>query len=241
MARVDQDDIADGTIEGFVGGNCAESTVRAQGIALRGGPIGSGQQLEQPFCRIGPDGRFELTAPDLAPRAEVFSGLARHPGPILSTVGFNSHRAAAEIWRHLQTSDTRLDEISEAAFAAAIRGLRPGALDFYRLLAGAGRRVFVTTSPQIAARPEHLPALRRFEAALLEANLEIGAILVDVRDALLRDGRVGEEFILQEGPVHVHGSAAWAALVVEELERVDRTGAGPERVRQGGTGAVPAS
>ena len=40
--------LADGTIEGFVGGDCAESTVRAQGIAL----LDSGDSL---LLRITPE------------------------------------------------------------------------------------------------------------------------------------------------------------------------------------------
>src|SRR6478736_82103 len=39
--------LADGTIEGFVGGTCAESTVRAQGLAL----LDSGESL---LLRISP-------------------------------------------------------------------------------------------------------------------------------------------------------------------------------------------
>src|SRR4051795_2643659 len=40
--------LPDGTIEGFVGGTCAESTVRAQGLAL----LDSGESL---LLRIAPD------------------------------------------------------------------------------------------------------------------------------------------------------------------------------------------
>ena len=47
---------ADGTIEGFVGGTCAESTVRAQSLAL----LDSGEPL---LLRITPDAGASTTAP----------------------------------------------------------------------------------------------------------------------------------------------------------------------------------
>ena len=46
--------LPDGTIEGFVGGNCAESTVRAQGLTL----LDSGESL---LLRITPEPEDDQT------------------------------------------------------------------------------------------------------------------------------------------------------------------------------------
>lgn len=148
---------------------------RETGIDFLGGPIGNGITLEGEFCRLSPNGRLVLTDPELRPRQPRFRDLTIHPGPILSTVGFNSHRAANSLSTYLANSGSKLEELSDAVFRATVVAMRKGSLAFYKLLRDAGRQVYFTTSPQLTAEPGQLPVLQRFESVMID---EITAMAV---------------------------------------------------------------
>lgn len=124
--------LPDGTIEGFVGGNCAESTVRAQGLTL----LDSGESLllritpqpevEQPGklvvhnpCLSG--GTLEifmepvLPAPTMvvvgtAPVAEALTGIARHLGWHTESSGHVDREVLADVSAVVVASHGRDEE-----------------------------------------------------------------------------------------------------------------------------------
>lgn len=182
---------------------------RRQGIPFKGGPLGGGRFLESLFFATEND-RLVFTPESMRERTAVFSALLDHEGPILSTVGFNSHRFGAFFDRFLVAEKIDQTMISDDVFRASALASRVGSLAFYRLLAERGRRVYFTCSPQIASRPAALPILKRFEDVLIPECEAAGAQFVDTRDAILGpDGTILDTYIGES----IHGNQRWAAIV----------------------------
>jgi xanthine dehydrogenase accessory factor len=118
--------LADGTIEGFVGGTCAESTVRAQSLAL----LDSGETL---LLRITPDPGERLDSDDSTGRRtvhnpclsggslEIFLAPVR-PAPLVVVVGATPIARALEVLgRHLGFEARRVEPPSGSWVADDVR------------------------------------------------------------------------------------------------------------------------
>ncbi len=170
--------------------------------------------MEQRFFRIKNDCLI-LTPEIMRDRTPIFAGIIDHDGPILSTVGFNSHRFATFFYRHLKSEGIALHMISDAVFHAAVVGARSGALEFYRILAERGRSVYFASSPQIPSptEPASLPTLKRFEKVLIPEIEATGARHIETRDAI--EGPKG--ILAKYAGEGVHGNLRWAGLIFERL------------------------
>lgn len=192
---------------------------RRVGIAFDGAPIGNGLTLEQPFFRVE-DGKLILTGKDLAPRQRFFTDLLSYDGPILSTVGFNSHRFAQIFSQFLIEQKADLAEISDAVFETCVLESRRGSLQFYETLVAHGRQIYFTSSPQLCRHVEQTPVLQRFEKVYIAALIARGARFVDVRPQIMVDGHVEDRFISKTGKLWIHGSDDWTKLVYDEFVRL---------------------
>lgn len=187
------------------------------GIDFLGGPIGNGIVLEQDFFVIEPDSRLILTHADLKSRQALFEQLPTYDGPILSTVGFNSHRAANALWTYLQDNNSDIEEISRAVLTATVKSMRTGSLKFYEQLCKCSNNVYFTTSPQLCLIPEQLPVLQAFESVMVQEITQLGGKLIDVRPDITDAGVIKDEFIRKEGKRFVHGNDKWAQLIFDRL------------------------
>lgn len=204
----------------FVGDShvCAlAEAATARGAAWRGGPLGAGKQLQTPFWRVE-DGDFIFSGPGAARVADRFRPLLRFDGPIVSTLGFNTHRFVADFarWAEQLGAPASPEAISRAAFEALVVDSRRTALDFYTLLAEHGRTVYtVATPPRIGG--EYRALCRAFEVGLADHVAASGARPLDVSEAADEDGMLRPQFASPSDAVHA--GPAFGALVLDVLAR----------------------
>lgn len=186
-----------------------------RGLNWLGGPLSAGRMLERCFWEI--DGKkFVYTMEGAGPIRDRFSDLLVFDGPILTTLGFNSHRFVADFAKYASDQNLRPspDILSEAAFIDTVCDSRRVALDFYRLLADHGRDVYFTASPQRSNPPNHA-LLRAFEDVLIPKVEATGAKFIETRDVILDGPRLRPEYAKDNDTVH--GNRALGALVLERL------------------------
>jgi hypothetical protein len=108
---------------------------RDQSRVFRGGPVGIGLDLERPFFTVE-NGDFVLLGTHLDSIRDEFRDLLRHSGPILSTVGFNSHRFAQRLHNFikLKGGSSWQDLMSQQVFHQTVLDARREALstNFFR-------------------------------------------------------------------------------------------------------------
>lgn len=185
----------------------------ARGWSWQGGPLGTGKQLEQCFWQqLGTD--FVFTGPGAERINNRFRGLLTFDGPIISTLGFNSHRFAHDFAAY--TASRQLDPLpnalSDRAFTDTVRDARRDALDFYSLLAAHSREVYFTCSPQ---RVENtlMPVLRAFEDVLIDEIAKTGARFIDFRHRALDKNTLHPDFCAEKD--QIHGNAKLGALILD--------------------------
>ncbi|WP_069301097.1 hypothetical protein [Neptunicoccus sediminis] len=186
---------------------------KATGLGYQGGPVSAGRFLEEPFYRIEQD-RFEITLEGSGPIRPLFHDLLRSSAPVISTVGFNSHRLAAQFTALYRTQGVAhySEMMSGDVFAACVLDARAVALEFYRMLADAGRKVFFTCSPQRVPLPE-LEVLREAETILIDAVSATGAVFLDARPGTANAQGLLPEFALPEDTIHAN--AGWGQIVLD--------------------------
>lgn len=186
---------------------------RCSGLAVTGGPLGAGARLEEPFYRV--DGEdFIITLPGTGALRPMFRPLLASSLPVLSTLGFNSHRLAGEIHaycRSLGVSNWQ-QAMSSQVFEHMVLDARRTALAFYRLLAEHGREVYFTCSPQRVA-PHLYDMLAASEDVLIREICKTGAVFLDHR-AQTMDGHSLAAPYANEADA-MHGSIAWGQVVLD--------------------------
>jgi hypothetical protein len=186
---------------------------RSLGLVLHGGPIGRGVSLETSFFAIE-KGLFRLTKPEHAERQKLFETLADFNGPILSTVGFNSHLFARQLAEYCGEAGVPLAAISDHLFARCVHDARSGALAFYAAMSDLKKEVYFTCSPQLPQREKDMPYLRRFENVMIDSIMKYGAIFLDVRGDIVSGGKVLLQYVAEDG---VHGTELWGRRVIERF------------------------
>ncbi len=189
---------------------------RAAGRAIRGGPVGIGLDLEQPFFRVE-NGDFLLLGAKRAHLVDEFRDLLRHDGPILSTAGFNALRFARRLddFTAAQGAAHWSEVISEQVMCQLIRDTRAEVLALYKLLNDHGRRVYFLHSPQ-RGPAQYLPTLRELEARLVPMVQQTGARLIDIRDRITGPDGPCPEYAQPGDPAH--GNARMGALALDALD-----------------------
>lgn len=198
------------------------AAARAAGRPFRGGPLGSGRNLEMPFYRIE-QGDFVLTGQSRAPLVDEYRSLLRHDGPILSCVGFNSHRLAGQLHGYCagQGAAHWSELWSDQVMRQLVADSRAVALTFYRDLAAHDRKVYFIHSPQRV--PPHLvPLLRDIEQRLIPLVQATGARLVDVRAQIAGDAGLLPQYAHPGDKVHAN--AAMGAVALAALDRLRAQG-----------------
>ena len=192
------------------------TVARADGRIFSGGPIGIGLDLEQPFFLIE-NGDFILTGANTAPIRNEFRNLLRHPGPILSTIGFNSLRFARRLQKITKTQGavSWREVMSQQVFQQIVFDVRREALAFYQLLAEHKREVYFLHSPQ-RGPAEYLPTLRDIETLLIPLIRTTGANLIDIRNQITDINGPLPEFG-QKGDIS-HGNIHFGALALARME-----------------------
>ncbi|MEQ8435826.1 MAG: hypothetical protein RIA71_16470 [Oceanicaulis sp.] len=204
----------------FVGDShvCAlAEAATARGAAWRGGPLGTGKQLQTPFWLVE-DGDFIFSGPGAGRVSDRFRPLLRFDGPIVSTLGFNTHRFVTDFarWADRMGAPAAPEAVSEAAFEALIVDSRRTALDFYALLAQHGRTVYTVATPPRIDR-EYRALCQAFELRLVDHIAAVGARPLDVSEAADEDGMLRPQFASPSDAVHA--GPAFGALVLDALAR----------------------
>ncbi|MDU8912168.1 hypothetical protein [Aestuariicoccus sp. MJ-SS9] len=194
-----------------------------RGLPWWGGPLAAGRMLEEPFWCI--EGRrFVYTAEGAGPIRARFEDLLVFDGPVLTTLGFNSHRFTEDFARYARAQDLPAtpEALSRAAFADTVRDARRVALEFYRMLGEHGREVWFTCSPQRTALGLY-PLLHAFEEVLIPEVAATGARFIDTRDAVMDGASPRPEYANPHDAMHA--SPALGALVLDRLaaRRAGRT------------------
>lgn len=186
-----------------------------RGLVWRGGPIGTGKAIESKFWAVE-DGAFKITLPIPDNVKARFEGLLEFEGPILSVVGFNSHRFAIDIAEYLTGAglDLRPNSLSSAVFHRCVIEARAEVLNFYRLLLDAGRSVYFTHSPN-RHPAEHQDLVHAFEAILICELQALGAQFIDVRETCLDGGRLKPEYCRTTDAVHAN--AKYGGVVIDKF------------------------
>jgi hypothetical protein len=195
---------------------------RKLGMDFRGGPVASGRQLESVFFRIQ-DNRFLITLDGRAStkRVERFENLLAFEGPILSTVGFNTHTFVGPAVEYSKKTGVSLGDMSSGAFAQWVRDERDGALQFYSTMANHSRKVFFTVSPQRFADSEEKEIGRRFESVLITAIAGMGAKFIDVREETCdAEGILLPELASRGKRDTNHASIEWGRLVLAKFSKM---------------------
>jgi len=189
-----------------------------RGLTWKGGPLASGRALEQYFWKI--DGKkFIYSMEGAGPIRERFCDLLVFDGPILTTLGFNSHRFVEDFDKYAQAQKLSPSPsiLSEAAFVDTVCDARHVALEFYRMLSDHGCDVYFTASPQRCTMQNHT-LLRAFEDLLIAKIEATGAKFIETRDAVLDEQRVRSEYAKADDPVH--GSLALGALILDRMAKL---------------------
>ncbi|SDE37868.1 hypothetical protein [Ruegeria marina] len=188
----------------------------ARGWSWQGGPLGTGMQLEQCFWRQqGTEFVYTGTGENLI--GHRFKDLLTFDGPIISTLGFNSHRFAIDFASYAKSRQLAPlpSVLSDQAFADTVRDSRRNALAFYRLLSDHSREVYFTCSPQRVAS-SLLPVLRAFEDVLIDEVAATGARFIDFRHLALDDHVLRPEFCNAKD--QMHGNAKLGGLILDVFE-----------------------
>lgn len=188
---------------------------KERGLVWRGGPIGTGKALESKFWAVE-DGAFEVTLPIPDKVKARFKELLEFKGPILSVVGFNSHRFAVDIAEYLMGAGLNLrpDSLSSAVFHQCVIEARAEVLNFYRLLLDAERSVYFTHSPN-RQPAKHQDLVHAFEAILISEIQALGAHFVDVRETCMVEGRLKPEYCRTADAVHAN--AKYGGVVIDKF------------------------
>ncbi len=189
---------------------------REAGRDFKGGPLGTGRDLEQPFFRVE-NNRFVLTSAKAKELKTSFESLLTFPGPILCSVGFNAVRFAKDMREYLQAqgcTDWR-EAISEQAFRSCVINSRQVAIDFYQVLAKHQRSVWFVPSPQLGPS-KLLPLLHDFETVLIPEVEATGARLIDVRDKVSFSDETRQ--LYERSKNDAHGNTQYGELVLDHFD-----------------------
>ncbi|UWQ35190.1 hypothetical protein K3555_21255 (plasmid) [Leisingera sp. M527] len=186
---------------------------RRAGLRVIGGPLGAGARLESPFYRVE-GGSFELTLPDTGPLRPLFRPLLASRSPVLSTLGFNSHRLAGEIQAYCSTTGVQDwgQAMSRQVFEHMVLEARRTALAFYRMLADHGREVYFTCSPQRVA-PHLRDILVAGETILIREICKTGAVFLDHRPQTMDGPCLAAQYANEADTMH--GSIEWGQTIVD--------------------------
>jgi hypothetical protein len=189
---------------------------RDQSRVFRGGPVGIGLDLERPFFTVE-NGDFVLLGTHLDSIRDEFRDLLRHSGPILSTVGFNSHRFAQRLHNFikLKGGSSWQDLMSQQVFHQTVLDARREALSFYELLQEHNREVYFLHSP-MRGPTEYLSAQRSFEAAFISRINETGATIVDIRDHVMGPHGLLAEFAREKDTWH--SNKRFGTLALDQMD-----------------------
>jgi len=214
----------------FIFGDSHAGTImqaaKALALDFAGGSIMAGMHMNEEFFKVR-GRRFVMTTEMGKDRLETRldeASLSRNfldvQMPILSTVGFNTHNFAhhfAEAGLAIATSEgKRL--ISRACFRAVVEAARPGALDFYRVLASEKKNVFAVLSPQIFD-PDEAAVCQAFDEVMISLVTSLGVQIVDVRaETTDSDGVLLRQFARAED--NVHGNDAFGELVLRKFAQM---------------------
>lgn len=194
---------------------------KARGLAYQGGPVSSGRFLEKPFYQIV-ENSFEITLEGSGPIRPLFRDLLSSSAPVISTIGFNSHRLAGQFASFYKTQGAShyREIMSRDVFEACVLDAREVALGFYQMLADVGRQVFFTCSPQ-RVPPGELEALVEAEAVLIDAISATGAIFLDARPETAGTQGLLPEFALPADTIHANEKWGLVVLNLWETRRTD--------------------
>lgn len=195
------------------------AAARAQGRSFKGGPLGQGRLLETSFYTVE-DRNFFLGPQFPEDWRHSFKGLLTYPGPILSTVGFNSTRFARDMGKHLTKNGKKEWSalMTRQVFDQCVLDTRTYAVEFYRLLKHHGRQVYFVSSPQRA--PVGVRNILFDCESILIPNIEAtGARHVDVRKKLGAQGNDIDLKFRRLGDVS-HANEAYGAVVLAEFDRL---------------------
>ncbi|MGX6648961.1 hypothetical protein ACWCOP_13570 [Maricaulaceae bacterium MS644] len=204
----------------FVGDShvCAlAEAATARGVAWRGGPLGAGKQLLEPFWRVE-GGEFVFTGPGAAQLTDRFRPLLSFDGPIVSTIGVNTRRFVRDFahWAERLGAPASPDAVSSATLEALVADSRRTALEFYAVLAAHGRTVYSVATPPRISR-DYLALCKAFETRLTEDLKAAGANPLDVGEAADEDGLLRAQFASPAD--EAHAGRAFGELVLDALAR----------------------
>ncbi|MCP2669677.1 hypothetical protein NHF40_01885 [Maricaulaceae bacterium EIL42A08] len=139
-----------------------------------------------------------------------------YDGPILSVIGFNSHRFAGEFVDFGQSVHPAhgANFVSKAVFKQCVLEARANVLAFYRLLLQENRAVYLTHSPN-RCPAAHLATLQAFEAVMVNELEAMGARFIDVRGQCLVDGQLKPEYCRPGDGFHANSK--YGAQVIDQL------------------------
>lgn len=190
----------------------------ARGISFLGGPLSAGRTLDAEFFHVNDDGAF---VGHVGLQKARFTELFRARLPILSTVGFATHRIAGELANGFyRPRGLDYSELSDSVLRQVIADFKPGPLKFYRTALEHGREVYAAHSPQ--RFPDAWVGLAlRLEGLFAGMLLEMGVSFVDVRNETTDEsGRLRPEFFPELENDRIHANDAWAAIVLDKFLEV---------------------
>jgi hypothetical protein len=196
----------------------------ARGLRLDfdGGSIMAGENFHERFFTVR-RGRFrmltELGRERLDKRlAEAgLSNLLDADMPFLSTVGFNTTNFGNTFEHQGFAIESAPGKtmVSRACFGAVVAGARAGAIEFYRALRDAGKRVYAVPSPQRFDKNQ-MRLCRAFEAVMIARLSELGVVIVDVRgETTDARGILRPEYAYEKD--RVHANDAFGEIVLRKF------------------------
>src|SRR5262249_33041419 len=149
-------------------------TAETLGLDFAGGSIMAGMYMNDTFFKLE-NGHFTMIS-DLGikrlgtrlAKAGLSQNFLDVDVPILSTVGFNTTNFESSFYtERLAIRNSRGEKmISTVCFRAIVDAARRGALEFYRVLTGAGKSVYAVLSPQ-RFTPENIRVCHAFEEVMI--------------------------------------------------------------------------
>lgn len=195
-----------------------------RGLAVVGGPLGSGRDFTADFCDMTPEGcrfhRDEAEALVAGFLAEIgVPSLYALKVPLVSTFGLCCHVYAAwENWLAYQdqTGNFPAGFLESRFFAEVIAEMAKGALGFYRGLQARGVTVYAVLPPQRVPDIADPRVFFAAQAALIAALTGAKIPIIDVRArACTSDGVQQELYCEPFDPLH--GSEAFGGLILDAL------------------------
>jgi len=207
---------------------------KRKGLRFRGGMVGNGAHFSTSFFSVK-ENRLLLTEPKVAGRRQAnhtfvpkefditpYEELLLFDGPILTTIGFHSHKAGATISRALENSGMTIEQLSTSEINLLIENCYHHCVEFYKLLQRYNKTVYFTCiSPAL-----RVPLFRESQTYMIKTASSLGANFIDVISHTYNGDLSNPEYhrvkVKPDGSkkLDMHGNDKWCELVFSEFNKM---------------------